>query len=30
VNERWTYPTDTPKKTKALDLKDGKVFRFDE
>jgi len=28
--ERWIYPTDTPKKTKALDLKDGKVLRWDE
>jgi hypothetical protein len=30
VNERWIYATDTPKKTKALDLKDGKVSRWDE
>jgi len=30
VNERWIYPTDTPKKTKALDLKDGKVYHWDE
>jgi hypothetical protein len=30
VNERWIYPTDTPKKTRALDLKDGKVSRWDE
>lgn len=30
VNERWIYPTGTPNKTKSLDLKDGKVFRWDE
>jgi len=30
VNERWIYPTGTPNKTKALDLKDGKVSRWDE
>ena len=30
MNERWIYPTGTPKKTKALDLKDGKVVRWDE
>ena len=29
-NERWTYPVEGAKKTKTLDLKDGKVFRFDE
>jgi len=29
-NERWTYPIEGAKKTKTLDLKDGKVFRFDE
>jgi hypothetical protein len=30
VNERWIYPTGAPNKTKSLDLKDGKVFRWDE
>lgn len=37
INERWIYPTDTPKKTKALDLKGDatdrntlKVLRWDE
>lgn len=30
VNERWTYPPDASKKSKVLDLKDGKVSRFDE
>jgi len=30
VNERWIYPTGTTKQTKNLDLKDGKVVRWDE
>ena len=29
-HERWIYPTDTPKKTKALDLTDGNVSHWDE